>query len=62
MTETMVDKKRFIRRSADGRIWDRVETIKALILMSYTNRPPHTSVLQGDKRVRKGNQTIKVMD
>ena len=36
--------------------------IKALRLMSYANRPPHTLVLQGERRMRKGNRTIKVMD
>ena len=35
--------------------------IKALRLMSYANRPPRTPILQGDRRVRKSNQTIKVM-
>ena len=33
---------------------------KALKLMSYANRPPHTPVLQCDIIIRKGNQTIKV--
>ena len=33
------------------------ETLK---LTSYVNRPPRTSILQCDKIIRKGNQTIKV--
>ena len=36
--------------------------IKALRLLFYVNRPPRTLILQGDRRVRKGNRTIKVMD
>ena len=34
--------------------------IEALKLTSYANRPPRTSVLQCDRIIRKGNQTIKV--
>ena len=37
-----------------------VEMKEALKLTSYANRPPHTSVLQCDKVIRKGNQTIEV--
>ena len=33
---------------------------EALKLMSYANRPPRTLVLQGDRIIRKDNQTIKV--
>ena len=33
---------------------------KALRLTSYANRPPRTLVLQCDRVIRKGNQTIKV--
>ena len=33
---------------------------EALKLTSYANRPPRTPVLQCDKIIRKGNQTIKV--
>ena len=33
---------------------------EALKLMSYANHPPRTSVLQCDRIIRKGNQTIKV--
>ena len=36
--------------------------IKALRLMSYANRPSCTPILQGDRRVRKGNRTIKVIE
>ena len=57
-----MDEKRFIRWSADGGRWGRTEMIKALRLMSNANRPPCTSILQGDRSVRKGNRTIKVMD
>ena len=34
---------------------------EALKLTSYANRPPRTSVLQCDKIIRKGNQTIKFL-
>ena len=34
--------------------------IEALKLTSYANRPPRTLVLQCDRIIRKGNQTIKV--
>ena len=37
------------------------EMIKALRCMSYANRPLSTPVLQGDRGVRKGKLTIKVM-
>ena len=30
-------------------------------LTSYANRPPRTLVLQCDRIIRKGNQTIKAM-
>ena len=33
---------------------------EALKLTSYANRPPCTLVLQCDRIIRKGNQTIKV--
>ena len=33
---------------------------EALKLMSYANRLPRTPVLQCDRIIRKGNQTIKV--
>ena len=33
---------------------------EALKLTSYANRPSRTPVLQCDKMIRKGNQTIKV--
>ena len=33
---------------------------EALKLTSYANRPPRTPVLQCDRIIRKGNQTIKV--
>ena len=33
---------------------------ETLRLMSYANCPPHTSVLQGNRIIRKGNQTVKV--
>ena len=33
---------------------------EALKLTSYANRPPRTPVLQCDKIIRKGNNTIKV--
>ena len=33
---------------------------EALKLTSYANRPSRTPVLQCDKIIRKGNQTIKV--
>ena len=33
---------------------------EALKLTSYANRPPCTSILQCDRIIRKGNQTIKV--
>ena len=32
---------------------------KALRLMSYANHPPHTPVLQVNRRVRKGNQQLR---
>ena len=47
---------------SDGGRWSRTEMIKALRLMSYANCPPRTPVLQGKKRVRKGNRAIKIMD
>ena len=34
---------------------------EALKLTSYVNRPPRTPILQCDRIIRKGNQTIKVM-
>ena len=34
---------------------------EALKFTSYANRPPRTLVLQCDKIIRKGNQTIKVL-
>ena len=34
---------------------------EALRLTSYANCPPCTSMLQCDRVIRKGNQTIKVM-
>ena len=34
---------------------------EALKLTSYANRPPRTSILQCDRIIRKGNQTIRVM-
>ena len=33
---------------------------EALKLVSYANRPPRTPILQCDRIIRKGNQTIKV--
>ena len=33
---------------------------EVLRLMSYANRPPRTPVLQCDRVIKKGNQTIKV--
>ena len=33
---------------------------EALKLTSYANRPPRTLVLESDRIIRKGNQTIKV--
>ena len=33
---------------------------EALKLTFYANRPPHTPVLQCDRIIRIGNQTIKV--
>ena len=33
---------------------------EALKLMSYVNRPPRTPVLQCDRIIIKGNQTIKI--
>ena len=33
---------------------------EALKITSYVNRPPRTLVLQCDRIIRKGNQTIKV--
>ena len=33
---------------------------EALKLTSYANRPPRTLVLQCDRIIRKGNQTIEV--
>ena len=44
-----------VHPSVDSKRWGRTEMIKDLRLMSYVNRPPRTSVLQGDRRVRKGN-------
>ena len=38
----------------------RAEMKEALKLTSYANRPPRTLVLQCDKIIKKGNQTIKV--
>ena len=38
----------------------RAKMKEALRLMSYTNRPSRISVLQCDRVIRKGNQTIKV--
>ena len=33
---------------------------EALKITSYANRPPRTLILQCDRIIRKGNQTIKV--
>ena len=38
----------------------RAEMKETLSLMSYVNRPLRSPVLQCDKVIRKGNQTIKV--
>ena len=62
MTKATVDDKRSLRGSANDRRWDRAEMKKPLRLTSYANRPPHTTVLQDDKGIRKGNQTVKITD
>ena len=55
-----MNKKRSIHGSESNGRSRRAEMKEALKLMSYANRPPHTPILQCDRIIRKGNQTIKV--
>ena len=47
MTETTVEEERSFRGSASSVTKRQAEVKEALLLMSYANRLPHTSVLQG---------------
>ena len=53
-----MDEERIVRRSANSGTIRQAEVKEVLRLMFYAN--PHTSILQGNKIIRKGNQTVKV--
>ena len=61
MTKATMSKERSLYGSASSGRRRRVEMKEALKLTSYANRPPCTPILQYDRIIRKGNQTIKVM-